>query len=708
MAEMRSKSKYRSMVNFIWIGLGLGASYWLLETIRNAAVGSRSAIFRQVFTSDPKTFLVRLLFVCLLLLLYSVYAQVLINKRKRAEQALQVASNKLERQVEERTVELSKSNMRLKEEIIERMRVEEELRKVNRALKTLSECNKVMVRADEESALLNDICQIIVEVGGYHFVWVGFAEQDEKKSVLPISHAGDEGGYLDAVSFTWGDDGEDCNPVCEAIRTGKPCIEKNLSRENVHALWCTEATKRGSASLISLPLITNGWTFGALNIYAKELGAFDVQEVNLLKELAGELSFGIAASRTRDEQKRWEEEKEKLQAQLLQAQKMEAIGTLAGGVAHDFNNLLTTIQGYTEIAMLDADQTEPLHKNLEQIHYAAERAAGLTRQLLLFSRKQPMELVAIQVNRTIEGLLKMLKRLIGEDIAIKTELEPDLWAVRADIGNIEQVFMNLAVNARDAMPEGGTLTIKTHKVTLDDEYCKMIPDARPGKFVCLSVADTGTGMDKAVLQRIFEPFFSTKEFGKGTGLGLAVVYGIVKQHEGWINVYSEPGQGSIFKVYLPACSVHLEDEPEEKVLLQKLQGNGERILLVEDEEAVREFTSKVLRDNGYTVFEAADVKEALEIFEKENREFHLVFSDMVLPDKSGLQLVDQLLSVRPELLVLLSSGYSDDKSQWPIIREKGFRFLQKPYSIPELLKVVRETKVSGRMKQKKAAMPNTQ
>ncbi len=696
MAEARLKVFHASTMKLIGIGLAAGAFYWLLQFVWRTVETNRDFILEHLSLPEPNTFLVRFLLVCFLLFLYSAYAQYLVTRRKRAERALLKASNELEKQVEERTVELSKSNERLIQEINQRKQVGEELQKVNRALKTLSECNKVIVHEEEEATLLNEICRIVIEVGGYHFVWVGFAEAQEKGMVRPMSCAGYGGAYLKDVEFQYGDNASAHNPVCECIRTGKPHIDKDLRKGDTDQHWRSEALKRGYASLISLPLSTNGWTFGALNIYSRDVDAFDIQEVNLLRELAGELAFGIAAARTRDEQQRWEEEREKLQAQLLQAQKMEAIGTLAGGVAHDFNNLLTAIQGYTEIAMLNVDQAEPMHKNLEQIHYAAERATSLTRQLLLFSRRQPMELVAINMNKTVEGLLKMLHRLIGEDITVKMDLQGDAWTVQADAGTIEQVFMNLAVNARDAMPEGGILTIKTQNVDLDDEYCKLIPEARPGKFVCLVVADTGIGMDDVVLQRIFEPFFTTKEFGKGTGLGLSVVYGIIKQHDGWINVYSEKGQGSAFKVYLPASSVDVKkDEVEEKVCLQDIQGKGERILLVEDEDAVREFASKVLKDNGYKVFEAADAREALALFEEENGQFDLIFSDMVLPDKSGLQLVDQLLAQKSELIIMLSSGYSDDKSQWPAIREKGYRFLQKPYSIPDLLRCFRE--VLGKM-----------
>lgn len=410
-----------------------------------------------------------------------------------------------------------------------------------------------------------------------------------------------------------------------------------------------------------------------------------------VKERTAELVIATQKlQRKIEDHRRAEEEKEKIQAQLLQAQKMEAIGTLAGGVAHDFNNLLTTIQGYIDLTMMEVDEMDPLYGDLKQIRLAAMRAADLTRQLLLFSRKQPMEFTPLNINSTVDDLLKMLDRLIGEDITINIDLEPDSWTVRADAGNIEQVIMNLAVNARDAMPEGGKLTIKTENVTLNEEHSKVIPEARPGKFVCLSVEDTGVGMDKETIQHIFEPFFSTKEAGKGTGLGLSVVYGIVKQHEGWINVYSEPGRSSTFKVYLPAFSIKVEEETKETISLRELQGSGKRILLVEDEEGVRGFATRVLRENGYVVFEAVDAREALDIFEKEKGNFHLVFSDVVLPDKSGLELVDQLLSRKPEFRILLSSGYVDQKSQWSAIRERGFQFIQKPYNLPDLLRAIRE------------------
>ncbi|MCK5158476.1 MAG: response regulator, partial [Candidatus Heimdallarchaeota archaeon] len=260
--------------------------------------------------------------------------------------------------------------------------------------------------------------------------------------------------------------------------------------------------------------------------------------------------------------------------------------------------------------------------------------------------------------------------------------------VKADQGQVEQVLMNLVVNARDAMVDGGRLALKTEDVTIDEQFCKLNSEARPGNFVCFSVEDSGIGMDKETISHIFEPFFTTKEVG--TGLGLSVIYGIVKQHEGWINVYSEPGQGSTFKVYFPVISVKEDKKDEEKISIEELRGSGERVLLVEDDDLLIEYAKGALSNSGYKVFEVKNAKEALDIFEKEEGNFDIVFSDVVLPDKNGVELVEMLVSHKPGIKVLLISGYLDDKSQWAKIQEKGFTFIQKPYTMAELLKAIKD------------------
>jgi len=375
--------------------------------------------------------------------------------------------------------------------------------------------------------------------------------------------------------------------------------------------------------------------------------------------------------------------------QLRRAQKMEAIGQLAGGVAHDFNNLLMVIMGYIELTLNALSPEDPLRKGAEQISKATARGAALTQQLLAFSRRQEVRPQILDLNTVVADMEKMLRRLLGEDIELVTSLTADLPRLKTDQGQMEQILMNLAINARQAMPQGGKLRISTAQVALNEISCKNYPEARPGQYVCLAVADTGVGIDKALLDRIFEPFFSTKARGVGTGLGLATVYGIVKQHKGGIQVESEPGRGATFKIYFPTYAGKAAEKPERAVLLTEPLGQGERILLVEDDDAVRDFMSTVLEEHGYQLFPAANAAAALEIFQKEQGNFHLAFCDVVLPDKSSLQLVQDLLSANPGLRVLLTSGYTDQRAQWPLIRARGLPFIQKPCNISDLLRALR-------------------
>ena len=395
----------------------------------------------------------------------------------------------------------------------------------------------------------------------------------------------------------------------------------------------------------------------------------------------------------REESKRAEEERDKIQFQLRESQKMEAIGRLAGGVAHDFNNVLTAITIGSEMLLGDLSSGDPKRQDVEEIQKAAERATSLTRQLLTFSRRQMVEVKLLDVNFIISDMDKMLRRLIGEDVQLDTILEPKLNSIKGDSGSIEQVIMNIVVNASDAMPNGGKITVRTENVALVEKDITFIAEAKPGDFVRLSIADTGTGMDKETMEHIFEPFFTTKAKGQGTGLGLSTVFGIVKQIDGWINVYSEPGRGSTFRVYIPAFFGGSKDKNEltpKTTSLQKLHGNGERILLVEDDESIRTVALRLLTENGYKVIPAVSAEEAMAIFDRENRNFQLVLSDVVLPGKSGVELVGQLLTLQPELHIILSSGYADDKAQLSVIQERGYPFIQKPYTTDKLLRSIRE------------------
>jgi len=388
------------------------------------------------------------------------------------------------------------------------------------------------------------------------------------------------------------------------------------------------------------------------------------------------------------ERKKVETEKHHIQDQLYQAQKMDAIGVLTGGIAHDFNNLMTAILGFTDVLMMKIPAESPLFPALKQIRIASGSASDLTRQMLFFSRKQPMEFTSLNVNKLVEQLLKLLYRIIGEDISITMNLNREIWQINADRGTLEQVLMNLAINAREAMQEGGKLTISTANITLNNTYAKNHPEARPGKFVRLSVSDTGTGMDPETLNHIFEPFYSTKGPANRNGLGLSVVYGVIKEHKGWIQVDSIPAEGTAFHIYLPVESTKREKPVKDTLISANHNGSGKRILLVEDAEGVREFASFALKENGYIIDAAATASEALSLFEKEKGAYDLAISDIILPDENGIKLINHLHEMKPGLPVLFCSGYTDQKLNWETIRERNYKFLQKPYSYSDLLRAV--------------------
>jgi PAS domain S-box-containing protein len=384
-----------------------------------------------------------------------------------------------------------------------------------------------------------------------------------------------------------------------------------------------------------------------------------------------------------------ESSKTKLEEQLRQAHKLESVGRLAGGVAHDFNNLLTVINGYSDFLLEELSSPDPLREYVEEIKKAGERAAALTRQLLTFSRKQVIQPRVVNLNRKVRLSAPMLERLIGEDIALETHLDGFLGPVMADPDQIQQVIMNLVVNARDAMPDGGKIVIATMNVELNKECCSAShPDAIPGHYVLMTVTDTGTGMDKTTRQRIFEPFFTTKEVGKGTGLGLATVYGIIRQSGGWIDVWSEVGAGSSFKMYLPRIDGIPLVGPIGTGI--KAENGSGIILVVEDDKAVRSFTKAALMQYGYQVIEASGGDEAIDIVKKYSGEIGLLLMDVVLPGMNGKELSERLKELRPNLKVLFVSGHTADVITHRGVLNSGVAFLPKPFSPDELAAKVRD------------------
>lgn len=563
-------------------------------------------------------------------------------------------------------------------DVTERRRAERMRDRERRALRVIADA---AVHASDIPELCSRVLDGFLEILGFDVGTIRLYDADER-TLTPVAVSGFGPDVEDrigpqSIESTF-------HTAALVARTGEPIFAPDIRNHEISSTHGERLNELGVAAAISWPIMSaRNELIAVMQLMAYEPKEIREEEKVFFDTIAGMLSAVI-------ERKEAEEAKDQIQAQLLQAQKMEAVGTLASGVAHDFNNLLTAIQGFAELAMGTTPESSPLQGDLEKIRSAAERGAALVRQLLLFSRREEMQFVPLDLNRTTQGITKMLGPLIGEDIEVNVVLAGDLWPVMADEGNIQQVLMNLALNARDAMPEGGSLTIRTENVAPADESRCEAGECGAGRLVCLSVEDTGIGMDEATRARIFEPFFSTKGPAKGTGLGLAVVYGIVEQHRGWIDVESTPGRGSAFRICLPTTDVGPPPARSSCARDQGTRGDGERILVVEDEEAVRDLAITVLRENGYEVFGAASATEALGVFSREGGRFDLVFSDVVLPDKSGVKLAQDLLTENPMLPVLLSSGHAEEPTRWSEIEGEPPSYIQKPYSLPDLLRTVKK------------------
>ena len=407
-----------------------------------------------------------------------------------------------------------------------------------------------------------------------------------------------------------------------------------------------------------------------------------------VRDNSGRIIKRYGANQDITQRKQSEEEKTHLESQLLQSQKMEAIGTLAGGIAHDFNNILTVISGFGSLLQMDIPEDDPKKAYIDQILASSEKAAQLTQGLLAFSRKQQISLKLLDINNTIRATSKLLKTLLTEDIELKTKLSEETSIIMADASQMDQILFNLAANARDAMPQGGAFILETKIVELDDDFIRIHGYGESGKYVLLSVSDTGIGMDEATKSKIFDPFFTTKEVGKGTGLGLSTVYGIVKQHNGYITVYSEPGRGTTFHIYLPLVNEIVREEKEART---PVKGGDETILIAEDDDAVRGLIKTVLTEHGYSIIEAVDGEDAIDRFTKTEKRIDLIILDTVMPKKNGREVYDEIRKIKPDSKVIFTSGYTRD-----IILDKGmaegdtFEFIPKPISPYVLLQKVRQ------------------
>ncbi|GAB4253515.1 response regulator [Deferrisoma sp.] len=558
-------------------------------------------------------------------------------------------------------------------DVTARKRAEEALRRSERELAIRDEISRIFLTAPEDEAFRR-VLDVVRNVTGSPLGVLGYIG-DSGDWVCPSLAGAAWPGHAprgEAVRFPpeqW------TGPWGRAMREKRTVVSDEPS-----------PVPEGHAPIrraLAVPLVHGGELVGNLLLVNKD-EPYGEEEVALVERIAAHVAPILRARLQRDREQR---EKEAIREQFYRAQRLESIGRLAGGVAHDFNNMLNVILGYGELIVEKLPPDDPLRPKVEAMVEAGWRAAKLTRQLLAFSRKQTLQPRVVDLNELVQEFEKMLRRLIGEDIVLDLDLRSDIGRVRVDPGQMEQVILNLAVNARDAMPDGGRLHIATAEADLDEAYAATHPGVEPGRYVLLSVSDTGCGMDEETLGHIFEPFFTTKEEGKGTGLGLATVYGIVKQSGGHIWVYSEPGRGTTFKIYLPRAEAEARPDARARPAAPPEGGRG-RILVVEDEPAIRELLGTMLTQLGYDVTLAANGGEALLLVEEKGLRPDLVLTDVVMPHMSGKELVERLRQNRPDLRALFMSGYTGAALP-PGVLGEGVPFLPKPFTLRGLADAVR-------------------
>jgi PAS domain S-box-containing protein len=557
---------------------------------------------------------------------------------------------------------------------------EAEIRRRNRELILLNRVIAATATSSDMVAILDTACrELALAFDTPQTTALLWNEERATATFVADQHANDQPTVLNETFST------ENNPITQYLVTHRtPLIATDVQNDPRFMPVHNFLRQRKTVSLIVLPLFAENTIIGSLNIGTTQPRTFSEEEISLAQSVAEQVSGALVRIRL-DEQHR------QLEEQFRQSQKMEAIGRLAGGMAHDFNNLLTVITGYSELLLnRHMDKNDPQFRDVEQIYKAGERASTLTRQLLAFSRQQVIQPEVLDLNNIITDLNKMLRRLVSEDIDLITNLDPLLGHIKADSGQMEQVIMNLVVNAADAMPQGGLLTIATANANVNAAYARRYIGLEPGTYVALTVTDTGVGMDPETLSHIYEPFFTTKAKDKGTGLGLATVYGIVQQNKGYISATSQVGKGTTFQIYLPRLEQAGQATRQNQRPTETQRGT-ETILLVEDEEMVRELARQALHQFGYKILEAGNGQEALQMCQELNEPIHLLLTDIIMPGGlNGQELSHRLKAIHPETKVLFMSGYIDDEMAQRGILDSDVAFLPKPFSPVALSLKVRE------------------
>ncbi len=574
------------------------------------------------------------------------------------------------------------------EDISERKEAEDKISRLNRVYAVLSGINQAIVRIRDKQKLFEEACRIAVEVGNFKLAWIGIVNEEEQ-SLKIAAKAGSALEFLDLIyiSFT-GKDSIGRGPMGAQLRKGYPVVRNDIEHDDIMLPWKADSLKFGIGSAATFPFMGEDRLYGGITFYSSEVGLFDPQEVLLLQELSSDIVYAME-NLDRDEQRK------SLQTQLVQAQKMESLGTLAGGIAHDFNNILGIIMGYT--AFLDAKELprDRIEKSVNAIKKATDRGAALVKQLLTFARKEESIYETVQINEVVNESARLLKETLPKTVNLVTNLADNVPTIAADVTQLHQVILNLCVNARDAMPDGGVITMTTH---LDDgeKFSSRSPEPGGGQYVVLGVGDTGIGMDGETKRRIFDPFFTTKGVGKGTGLGLALVHSIVTNHNGRIEVESQPGRGTTFQIFLPVKNEKSVSTPHKTPSMEDVRGGTETILVIEDEQMLMELVKVVLTSKGYQVISARDGDQGIEAFRKNIGEIGAVISDIGLPRVSGAEVLRQIRAIDSSAKLIAASGFIEPEVKSKLMEIGVTSFVHKPYATSEILRTLRDLLDAGK------------
>lgn len=567
------------------------------------------------------------------------------------------------------------------QDITERKRFEQRIEHLNRVLRAIRDLNQLVVKQLAPDQLIHEGCRLLVDHRGYTSAMIILTDGHEQPTVW----AGAGGGAAFPAISAMLERGE-LPPCCLKARSRMQVLAVQERKQTCDG--CPAEADHGNMHSLTAPLALDDVLYGYLVVALSQELNLDEEERGLLTEIAGDIAYALKVYQLDEDRKSSEQKRRLLEDQLLQSQKMESVGRLAGGVAHDYNNMLSVIIGYTELALDRVERQDPLYTDLNEILAAAKRSADITRQLLAFARRQTIAPRVLNLNNTVEQMLKMLRRLIGEDIELAWFPAADLWPIKLDPAQVDQILANLCVNARDAISGVGKVTIETQNRCFDADYCTGHADCKPGDFVMLAVSDNGAGIQPEILDKVFEPFFTTKGLGKGTGLGLATVYGIVKQNNGFVDVYTEPGKGTVIKINLPRHR-GVPAVASDKPILDIPPGQGETILLVEDDAAILNLGRKMLETTGYHVLAALTPKEALALADLHAGRIDLLMTDVIMPEMNGRELSEKVAARCPDIGIVYMSGYTANLIAHRGVLEEGVSFIQKPFSRKELAVKVR-------------------